>query len=236
MNEPIGRFGSCKPARARRTASATARSAGSWPITRLAQADLPSPAASPSRPPAFSRPGTPVQRDTTPAMASASTTSFTKPPLVRRLDSSNLLLDLRNAAVLQLRCTREIAGAHRAFVLVLQAAPALPWLSTSTCRCCSTDPARKSVRPSASQLRNCFRQLDHDDPATPDRFSFFSASSSILSCKVRRSSSSSSSGLESTCIRRRERRFVHQIDGLIRQEAVGDVAVRQLRGGDDRGV
>ena len=32
------------------------------------------------------------------------------------------------------------------------------------------------------------------------------------------------------------RGFVHQVDGLVRQEAVGDVAVRQLRRGDDRGV
>ncbi len=30
--------------------------------------------------------------------------------------------------------------------------------------------------------------------------------------------------------------FVHQIDGLVRQEAVGDVAVRERRGGDQRGV
>ena len=34
-NEPIGRFGSCRPARARRTALATARTASSWPTTRL---------------------------------------------------------------------------------------------------------------------------------------------------------------------------------------------------------
>lgn len=33
MNEPIGRFGSCNPARLRRTASATAAIASSWPIT-----------------------------------------------------------------------------------------------------------------------------------------------------------------------------------------------------------
>ncbi len=34
MNEPIGRFGSCSPARARRTALATAWIASSWPMTR----------------------------------------------------------------------------------------------------------------------------------------------------------------------------------------------------------
>src|SRR5512138_2145429 len=34
MNEPIGRFGSCSPARERRTAVATARTASAWPTTR----------------------------------------------------------------------------------------------------------------------------------------------------------------------------------------------------------
>ena len=35
MNEPIGRFGSFRPERARMTASATAFTASSWPMTRL---------------------------------------------------------------------------------------------------------------------------------------------------------------------------------------------------------
>ena len=38
MNEPIGRLGSCKPARARRTAVATAFTASFWPTTRRASA------------------------------------------------------------------------------------------------------------------------------------------------------------------------------------------------------
>ena len=38
MNEPIGRFSSCKPARARRTAFDTALIASSWPMTRCMQA------------------------------------------------------------------------------------------------------------------------------------------------------------------------------------------------------
>ena len=38
MKEPIGRFGSCRPARARRTAVETALTASDWPTTRLAQA------------------------------------------------------------------------------------------------------------------------------------------------------------------------------------------------------
>ena len=35
MNEPIGRLGSCRPARARRTALDTACTASPWPTTRL---------------------------------------------------------------------------------------------------------------------------------------------------------------------------------------------------------
>src|ERR1700712_885561 len=35
MNDPIGRLGSCKPARDRRTAVATACTASAWPTTRL---------------------------------------------------------------------------------------------------------------------------------------------------------------------------------------------------------
>ena len=35
MNEPMGRLGSFRPARARRTARATAFTASSWPTTRL---------------------------------------------------------------------------------------------------------------------------------------------------------------------------------------------------------
>ena len=35
MNEPLGRFGSLRPARVRRMACDTARMASSWPMTRL---------------------------------------------------------------------------------------------------------------------------------------------------------------------------------------------------------
>ena len=40
MNEPIGRCGSCKPARARRTAVETALTASAWPTTRCASSLL----------------------------------------------------------------------------------------------------------------------------------------------------------------------------------------------------
>ena len=75
MNEPMGRLGSCRPARLRRTASLTACMASSCPMTLLCNSS--------SRLSSFWRSlssilltGIPVQRDTTSAMSSAVTSSF----------------------------------------------------------------------------------------------------------------------------------------------------------------
>ena len=53
---------------------------------------------------------------------------------------------------------------------------------------------------------------------------------------TRRFASSSSSGLESISIRSRERGLVDEVDRLVGQEAVGDVAVAEHRRRDERGV
>jgi hypothetical protein len=74
MNEPIGRFGSCRPARARRTAVETARTACAWPMTRLPSISSMRSSLSFS-PSSILSTGTPVQRDTTCAMLSAVTAS-----------------------------------------------------------------------------------------------------------------------------------------------------------------
>ena len=76
---PIGRFGSCNPARARRTALATARNASSWPTTRLRSSSSmrSSLARSPS---SILSTGMPVQRETTAAMLSSVTASLTRWP------------------------------------------------------------------------------------------------------------------------------------------------------------
>ncbi len=64
---PIGRCGSCNPARDRRTAADTAATASSWPMTRLpSSASMLS--SLPRSPSSILSTGTPVQRDTTPAM------------------------------------------------------------------------------------------------------------------------------------------------------------------------
>ena len=53
---------------------------------------------------------------------------------------------------------------------------------------------------------------------------------------MRRSSSSSSSGFEFDLHSLAGRRLVDEVDRLVRQEAVGDVAVGERRRGDDRGI
>ena len=53
---------------------------------------------------------------------------------------------------------------------------------------------------------------------------------------MRRSSSSSASGLESICMRKPRRRLVDEVDRLVGQEAVGDVAVGEHGGGDERRI
>src|SRR5437762_1159754 len=95
MNEPIGRFGSLMPARARSTALATAVTASSCPTTRLWRCSARW--TSFSRSPSTSREtGIPVQRDTTSAMSSSSTRSFQsrRPPSCLALD-----LELHDLAV-----------------------------------------------------------------------------------------------------------------------------------------
>jgi len=63
--------------------------------------------------------------------------------------------------------------------------------------------------------------------------SFFRASRSILSWIRRRSSSSISSGFESTSMRRRLRRLVDEVDGLVRQEGGSGIGGLEGGRGDD---
>jgi len=63
-----------------------------------------------------------------------------------------------------------------------------------------------------------------------------SDSSSIFSCITRRSTSSISVGSESISMRIFEAASSDQVDRLVGQEAVGDVAIGERRGGDQRAV
>ena len=79
MNDPIGRFGSCSPARARRTAVDTACTASRWPTTRrtISSSILRSFSRWPS---SILSTGMPVHRDTTWATWLAVTASSTSWP------------------------------------------------------------------------------------------------------------------------------------------------------------
>ena len=68
------------------------------------------------------------------------------------------------------------------------------------------------------------------------RDSFFNASRSILSWISRRSRRSISSGLRVHLHADARRGLVDEVDRLVGQLPVADVAVRQRRGGDDRGI
>jgi hypothetical protein len=87
MNEPIGRFGSCNPARARRTACDTAWTASPWPTTRLASSSSMRNSLSRS-PSSILSTGMPVQRDTICATWSGVTISSTIDPTSSRASAS----------------------------------------------------------------------------------------------------------------------------------------------------
>ncbi len=126
-NEPIGRFGSDRPARERRMASATAVMASSWPTTR--SCSLASICSSLSRSPCISlQTGMPVARDTTSAISSAPTIvrSSCGLPLLPlfgflRLRFLQPLLQLGQLAVLQLGDLVEVALALELLDLVADA-------------------------------------------------------------------------------------------------------------------
>ncbi len=82
MNEPLGRFGSLRPARVRRIAWDTARMASSWPMTRLwSSSSMRRSLAVSSSVSLYT--GMPVQLASTSAMTSSSTTSKRSTPSAR---------------------------------------------------------------------------------------------------------------------------------------------------------
>ena len=89
-NVPIGRFGSCRPARERRSALDTASTASAWPMTRSCRRS--SMWISFSTSPSISlETGMPVHLATTSATSSSSTSSLRKPavPSVRSSASAS---------------------------------------------------------------------------------------------------------------------------------------------------
>ena len=112
-NEPVGRLGSEMPARLRRTASETAVTAARWPTSRCPM--ISSIRSSLAVSPSSSRPvGMPVQASTTSAISSGPTSSLTirsSAGLLGRLGRLDLLLQLGDPAVEDLRGGAEVTGA-----------------------------------------------------------------------------------------------------------------------------
>ena len=97
MNEPMGRFGSWRPERARRTAAETACTASSCPTTRSASRS--SIARSFSTSPSMSfETGMPVHFETTSAISSGVTSSRSMAP-PERCSSASLLVELADRAL-----------------------------------------------------------------------------------------------------------------------------------------
>ena len=122
-NEPIGRFGSWSPARARRTAFDTAATASSWPITRWWSRSSMWRSFSTSPSSSFET-GMPVHFATTSAMSSSSTSSLRKVPSAWSSRAAppgrDRLLELGDLAVAQLGGALEVAVALGALGLAVR--------------------------------------------------------------------------------------------------------------------
>ena len=126
-NVPIGRSGSLRPARERRSALATASTASSWPTTRWCRRS--------SMWTSFSTSPSMRRRDrdagpaaTTSAMSSASTSSWRKPALAvgsRGLGLGELALELGDLAVAQLGGALQVGFALGALGLAVRLLEAL---------------------------------------------------------------------------------------------------------------
>ena len=239
-NVPIGRSGSWRPARERRSALATASTASSWPITRWCRRSSMWTSFSTS-PSSRRETGMPVHLATTSATSSASTSSLRNgaPPsaaLRCRLQPPPAALELGDLAVAQLGGALEVGLALGPLDLAVRLLEALLAVADRRDRVLLAPATAPSSRPTARAARRARARSPRAAPRTPRRVSFASACSSISSCMMRRSTSSISVGIESISMRSARGRLVDQVDRLVGQEAVGDVAVRERRRGDDRRV
>ena len=230
-NEPIGRFGSPSPARLRRTASDTARTASSWPITRLARRS--SIFMSFSRSPSSIRvTGTPVQRETTEAISSGVTSSFTRAsPLVCsrpqfRFGICDLGFEIANLAILNPGGDFPIPLPLRLFELDLLADRALPasFLIASIAPFSFSHRA-VSVASLVLQLRQALSPPSQAVALLAGSFSWRSASISI--CKLHDPAANliQLGGHRIVLDPQTAGRFVDQVDRLVGQKTILNVAV-----------
>ena len=175
----------------------------------------------------------PVQRATTDAMSSSSTSSLTIGFSIGAPSrSASSCSSVGQLAVADLGDALEVAlalgalGLHAQLVdaarRVLDAARAPPSPSPSARRARRAPPSPRRARARPARA--------------PRVVSFAIAASSISSCITRRFASSSSSGRRVDLHAQPRRGLVDEVDRLVGQEAVGDVAVREHGGRDERGV
>ena len=235
----MGRRGSLSPARARRTASDTASIASSWPITRSWSRS--SMWTSFSSSPSIRRvTGIPVQAATISAMSSAVTSSLSSAPgpwsaAIAASCSAEPLGELAGLAVL------ELGGASVVGLALGLVDPDLELLQLGLGRPQRRDrrllglpallhraaPARRSRRAPSRAPRGAPSRRRRSPCAAPRARS--RAGSGAARARRARSASSRSPSAAA-------RRLVDEVDRLVGQEALGDVAVGQRRRGDQRGV
>ena len=238
MNEPIGRFGSLSPARERPDRVRRRRStASSWPITGRAAASICiSFSISPS---SIRDTGMPVQLATTSAMSSAPTSSFSSggrlaappaaPCAVSSLSSrAGPRRRARRRAADPGRAARRSASARASSISALR-------LRTrsiacfSVCHCAQAVGAARADWPARGRSRHAAR---------PRRLLVLLLERRPLDLEL------DDAPLDLVDLDRHgvdldlqpRRRLVDQVDRLVGQEAVGDVAVGQHRRRDDRVV
>ena len=236
--EPFGRFGSASPARERRIASDTVRTASAWPTTRLpiACSILRSFSRSPS---SILETGMPVHFETTSAISSS-------PTLLRRSCGA---FDLRlvgvREALFELRDRPRAAARRRARGRRRGRPPRRPDLRALELLLDVRGALLRRLLgfPDLPRGPRTRRSSPESDSSSCSRrffeassFSFLSASRSILSWMMRRSSRSMRLGLRVDLHADARGRLVDEVDRLVGQLAVADVAVRERRGGDDRGI
>ena len=203
MNEPIGRFGSCRPARARRTAVDTAVTASSWPTTRFSSCVF---HAQQLLALAFEHA---VDRNAGPArhhrrhVVGGHRLRGDDNAAGFRFGRFQLALKLGNDAVLQFAGALIVAAPWASFgEIVLGLVELFLQLGRRVELVLLGLPLRgERVALSSRSARSFSRRLSRSFDAASR--SFFSACCSILSRTISRSRLSSSSGLESICMRSR---------------------------------
>ena len=203
MNEPMGRLGSLSPDRARTTASATADTASSWPMSRLCRC---SPRCSSfSRSPSNSLDtGTPVQRDTTSAMSSSSTSSLSRTPPSSVLRPSSCLASSPSSwlSLPYLSSAKRLRSYSRSACSMARRVSSISSLSLRSRAMASFSISQRALSLLASSLRlaSSFSSLAKRSRDALS-FSLRRASRSISSCMTWREAWSSSVGMESISVR-----------------------------------